>query len=107
MINAAVCDDEKYFTAELHHDIESFFSERNIDSTIRDFYSGKQLIESGCDFDIIFLDVQMDKRDGFETAKQLRQSGFSGCLIFITVMKNDMYRAFEYGAFDYLSKARF
>lgn len=104
MIKAAVCDDERYFTSELHHDLESFFSERNIGSIITEFYSGKQLIESGFNYDVIFLDVRMDERDGFETAKQLRRSGFSGCLIFVTVMKNDMYRAFEYGAFDYLVK---
>lgn len=34
----------------------------------------------------------------------IRSEGFSGHLIFVTIMKDDVYRAFEYGAFDYLVK---
>ncbi len=104
MIETAICDDERYFAEELHRNVEKFFSERNIRSRITEFYSGKELSQVSRSFDLVFLDVRMDERDGFETAEQLRRNGFSGCLIFVTIMKEDMYRAFEFGALDYLVK---
>lgn len=104
MIKTAICDDEQHFLDELHLQITSFFAERRIECALTDYTNGKTLAEHAKEFDLIFLDVQMDEQDGFKTAEMLRSNGFSGCLIFVTIMKNDMYKAFEYGAFDYLVK---
>ncbi len=104
MINTAICDDEKYFVEELRTRIQKFFLDKRIEFRITEYSSGKNLLEHGTDFDLLFLDVKMDDQDGFKTAEILRKNGFSGCLIFSTIMKNDMYRAFEYEAFDYLVK---
>jgi len=104
MINTAICDDEKYFVDKLHIWIKNFFLAKRIDFHITKYSSGKDLLEHGTDCDLLFLDVKMEEQDGFKIAEILRRNGFSGCLIFSTVMKNDMYRAFEYEAFDYLVK---
>lgn len=104
MINAAICDDEKYFVDELHTRIKNFFLDKRVEFRITEYSSGKTLPENMTDCDLLFLDVKMEEQDGFKTAEILRKNGFSGCLIFSTVMKNDMYRAFEYEAFDYLVK---
>ncbi len=104
MINTAICDDEKYFVDELHTQIKNFFLDKRIECQITEYSSGKKLLEHGADLDLLFLDVKMDEQDGFKTAEILRRNGFSGCLIFSTIMKNEMYRAFEYEAFDYLVK---
>lgn len=105
MIKAAICDDEKYFVDELHLRLREFFLAKRVDFRITEYLSGGSLSEQGAlDCDLLFLDVKMDGQDGFETAELLRRNGFTGCLVFSTIMKNDMYRAFEYGAFDYLVK---
>ena len=104
MINAAICDDEKYFADELYTLTKKIFTENKIDVTIKKYISGTSLTENADDLDLIFLDVSMENQDGFETADILRKNGFSGCLIFVTIMKDDMYRSFDYGAFDYLVK---
>lgn len=104
MINTAICDDEKYFVDELHMRIENFFLDKHMEFRIAEYSNGKTLLEHGTDCDLLFLDVKMEEQDGFKTAEILRKNGFSGCLIFSTIMKNDMYRAFEYEAFDYLVK---
>lgn len=104
MINTVICDDEKYFVEELHTRIKNFFLDNRMEFHITEYSSGKSLLDHGTDFDLLFLDVKMGEQDGFKTAEILRKNGFSGCLIFSTIMKNDMYRAFEYEAFDYLVK---
>lgn len=104
MINVAICDDEKYFADELFARVQRFFRDKRIDCRISEHLSGARLAERTAGCDLIFLDVRMDGQDGFETAAQIRGNGFSGCLVFVTVMRDDVYRAFEYGAFDYLVK---
>lgn len=104
MIKTAICDDEKYFVDELHMRIRDFFLKKRVDFQITDYISGTSLLDRADNYDLIFLDVQMCDPDGFKTAEILRNNGFSGSIIFVTIMKDDVYKAFEYGTFDYLVK---
>ncbi len=42
--------------------------------------------------------------DGMETARKLRERGFKGFLIFITIFKEMVFQSFEVQAYDYLVK---
>mgnify|MGYP003075853532 CR=1 FL=1 len=42
--------------------------------------------------------------DGMEAARLMRARGYGGMLIFITVLKEEVFEAFEVRAFDYLVK---
>ncbi|MEZ6137592.1 MAG: PAS domain S-box protein [Pirellulaceae bacterium] len=57
-------------------------------------------------YDLILLDMQMPKLDGYTTAKALRELGFAGPIIALTAdaMQGDMSRCIECGCNDYLSK---
>ena len=68
------------------------------------FCGGRALLESACDFDIVFLDIQMEQLNGMEAAKMLRQRSASTALIFVTVSKEYVFDAFEVTAYDYLLK---
>ncbi len=71
---------------------------------LRCFSDGKSLLDSGHDFDLILLDIQMKDLNGMETAKRLRQRGSQCILIFLTVLKEWVFDAFAVQAFDYLVK---
>lgn len=104
MIRIAICDDEEFFVDELYAQIKEFFLNKRVEFRAAKYAGGKALADYAHDYDLIFLDVKMQDQDGFKTAKVLRERGFSGHLIFVTIMKDDVYRAFEYEAFDYLVK---
>ena len=109
MIKIAVCDDEPVMARELSDRLSDYFKEKGISAFCIECFSGgealgKALWENGCDFDLIFLDIQMQKPDGMETARLLRRQGNRSLLIFVTVLQECVFGAFEVEAFDYLLK---
>lgn len=104
MIRVAVCDDEKYMADAVKKMAADFFRAQNIETVIEVFLSGKELLKYEKTIDILFLDIQMKETDGMETARILRRRGFKGYLIFITVLRETVFKAFEVQAYDYLVK---
>ena len=104
MINIAICDDEPCMVNELEMRAKSFFTETETD--ISKFYDGTSLLKScaDIDYDVIFLDIKMKAPDGMETARRLRDQRFDGCLIFVTILEDYVFDAFEVSAYDYLVK---
>ena len=105
MIKFAVCDDDPMMARELSDRLSAYMNEKGLSSfCVECFSGGGQLLKSGCDFDLIFLDIQMQDPDGMETARLLRQRGIRSLLIFVTVLQECVFGAFEVEAFDYLLK---
>ena len=104
MIRVAICDDEKYMSDTIKTMVSDFFRRKNLKAVITQFSSGEELLKHDKIIDILFLDIQMKNMDGMETAKKLRRREFKGFLIFITVLKEMVFQAFEVQAYDYLVK---
>lgn len=105
MIKFAVCDDEPVMAQEIADQLSQYMHENQLTSyCVNSFSCGQSLLESGRDFDVIFLDIQMEHLNGMETAKMLRQRENHSLLIFVTVLKECVFDAFEVEAFDYLVK---
>lgn len=99
-MNIAVVDDEK----AIREQIGGFIRKRNPDFDISGFATGEGLLAAGKDFDIIFLDIQMEGMGGIEAARSLRQSGVDAVVIFITGIREYVFEAFDVSAFHYLLK---
>ena len=105
MIKFAICDDEPVMAQEITNQLSQYMHEKGLTSyCLNSFSNGRSLLENGCDFDVIFLDIQMEHLNGMETAKMLRQRKNHSLLIFVTVLKEYVFDAFEVEAFDYLIK---
>ncbi len=104
MVNFAICDDEAFMLDEASSKIESFMNGKGHRFQLTHFSDGASLLESRERFDVVFLDIQMEHPDGMETAKLLRQKGWHGMLIFLTVLKENVFDSFDVGAFGYLLK---
>lgn len=105
MLNFAVCDDEPVMVKDILDRLSEYMAEKKwTPYRVRSFLNGRSLLESGCDFDLIFLDIQMEQPNGMETAKRLRRQKKDSLLIFVTVLRECVFDAFEVEAYDYLIK---
>lgn len=71
MFRIAVCDDEKIFVDQVSEIVKAFFKEHKLECQVDEFYSGEEFVELKEEvgkYDIVFLDMQMDKMNGIETA---------------------------------------
>lgn len=104
MIHIAICDDEKYMLDEIEKMVSEFFHNKKMEITILKFLSGRELLKCKKAIDILFLDIQMKEIDGMAAAKVLREQNYKGFLIFITILQEAVFQAFEVQAYDYLVK---
>ena len=99
-LNIAICDDEQIIREQIKELIE-----KEIPGVCTGLYeTGDALLAAGKQFDIVFLDIQMEGTDGIETAKRLRQRDEDTILIFITGIREYVFQAFDVAAFHYLLK---
>ena len=99
-LNIAICDDEEIIREQIKE-----LTEKEKSGLCMELYeTGDALLASRKQFDIVFLDIQMEGTDGIETAKRLRQRDEDTILIFITGIREYVFEAFDVAAFHYLLK---
>ena len=100
MIDIAICDDEAVIREQLHQ-----FVKNNIpDSHVEIYATGEELLTTNQNFDLLFLDIQMEGLNGMETARTLRAKNKNTIIIFVTGSKEYVFEAFDVSAFHYLLK---
>lgn len=76
MIRIAICDDEPLMAEEISGRLSAYMEEKQIASYRADrFLSSRLFLAADCDFDLIFLDIQMEQPNGMETAKNAAAAG--------------------------------
>ncbi|MCM1121266.1 MAG: LytTR family DNA-binding domain-containing protein [Eubacterium sp.] len=101
-MNIAICDDEVRGRERIRTLLEKEFSQ----AQTCEFDSGMKLLEKvkeGYRPDIVLLDIAMEGMDGMETARRLKELS-DAILIFVTGVKEQVFEAFDVGAFHYLMK---
>lgn len=105
MLEIAICDDEPLMIEEISACLCAYMAQKNLTAYhISAFTTSRSLLKSSRNFDFIFLDIQMEQPNGIETARLLRQRNYHSLLIFITILKEYVFDAFEVEAYDYLVK---
>lgn len=104
MLSIAVCDDEVIECCNMAKRIKEIMEEMKMPCIIRQFQSGRELLQALESFDIIFLDIIMQELDGMKTAQLFRKKAFDKILIFVSSSREYVFEAYDVEAFQYLLK---
>lgn len=104
MIKIGICDDEQIVREILKKKVEICLREADVQAEIIFFQRGRELLKSGEDLDILFLDIEMPEMDGIEVGKRLRQMGKNCKIIVATSMVERFREAFRIDAFRFVTK---
>ena len=107
MVRIAVCDDDMRFTAELEEMVRCEAADAGISVETEAYSDGDTLvadIEKGYRYDLIFLDIEMERVNGIKAAKQIRRSDRSALLIYVSGYEQYLKELFEVEPFRFLSK---
>lgn len=96
----AICDDDKRIRDIIAESVKEVSEKIEIE-----FYAdAKGILSASFDSDILFLDIQMPGIDGMGAAKMLRSSGKKTVIVFVTALEDQVFNAFDVGAFNYIVK---
>ena len=101
MINAIIADDEQYCCKTLAALLNRYCPEINVVATCTNGIDTLKAIRQFSP-DLVFLDVEMPKMNGFEMLEQLSAINFH--LIFVTSYDGYALKAIRFSAIDYLLK---
>ena len=104
MILVAITDDDAKDAALLKKGVEAYFQAKKRTARVQVFSDGLDFIKSSETYDIVFLDIQMEKLDGLETARLFRKIGKESILIFVTNMAQFAIKGYEVDALDFIIK---
>lgn len=107
-MNIAICDDEQDILERMRTFIRDYFAYHDLPLTQLMVYDcGQDLviaIEQGKRFDVVFLDIEMPKLSGMDTAEAIRQLDSEVLLVFVTGHSHFVVHSFQVEAFDFLMK---
>src|SRR5258708_636127 len=101
MITAIIIDDEQKGRIALRQKLQDYCADIELLGEAENGEEGMKLIEKNQP-DIVFLDIEMPRMDGFEMLHRLPEKNFH--LIFTTAYDQYAIKAIKYAAFDYLLK---
>ena len=101
----AIVEDDLIMSETLKQYVLQYFEGREHQCRITQFSDGDEILENyKADFDLIFLDIQMQRVDGIRTAECIRRLDENVYLIFITNMANYAIKGYSVNALDFVLK---
>ena len=105
MIKIAIVEDEAAVRDQLTDYVRRHTRQYGTEFEVTCFTDGDEILENYRPaFDIIFLDVEMKRLNGMETAQRIRELDDDVLLIFITNMAQYAIKGYSVGALDYVLK---
>ncbi len=105
MINIGICDCNKEHREEMCKFIDVYFSSHSYSYNVLQFEDAKSLIRYYDDninnINLLLLDIELPKLNGFEAAKMIRKTDENVSIIFNTSIASYSLRSFEVWPFYY------
>ena len=107
MIRIAVCDDDKNAVMTIEEMLLELSAKGNSKVRIETYSDGAFLlndIRRGVEFDLLYLDIEMEQLDGLSLAREFRKDHPNAVLIYISNHESYLKELFEVDTFRFLSK---
>lgn len=102
----AIIDDEKLWRLKAKHEIDNYLKSIGVPPQIFMYPSGERFLEQPEAFDIVFMDVEMDGIDGFQTTTAYKKM-FPKCLVAMLTTHSEFYSTgYKVNAFRYIEKEK-
>ena len=102
----AVCEDEIIYQEKINLLLNNYYD--SIDVLVKIFDSGEGLLEyleeSDNEFDIYFMDIEMEKINGIRTSEILRSRGIDKPIILVTSHMEMAVDGYDIDAFNFIPK---
>lgn len=93
MIRIAICDDDRVDRSHLKELIDKCGNTLSIELNIKEFESGEAFLESGCNPEILFLDILMEQKDGIQVGVEIRKQRADTIIVYVTNIDERMAEA--------------
>lgn len=106
MLQAAICDNEEFFTQKIKSLLADLLKQYEIDAQIEPFVSA-QIFLQACEtrrYDLVFLDVELGEIDGMNVACEMRTTNPDAILVFVSGFVRYAVQGYKVRAFRYLLK---
>lgn len=103
----AICDDNLAVTGEIDQMLQKIGKEEKINLHTEVFFDGDTLweeIQKSGAYDLIYLDIEMERMDGITVAKKIREKDPYTILIFVSAYESYCRQLFEVEPFRFLDK---
>lgn len=107
MLRIAICDDDVAFTSNLEDEIVQSSRRLGLQADTEVFFDGNNLlksVQSGCLYNLIFIDIEMEHINGIETARFIREIDRAVLIIYISGHEQYLKELFEVEPFRFLLK---
>lgn len=108
MLNIAICDDEAYYRDKIKNELETILEQRNIeDYGIDTWTSGEELCDNPeklKEYQIVFLDINMENMTGLDAAKIIKSVNRDIYLVFVTAYVDYAVEGYKVEAIRFLLK---
>lgn len=107
MLNIAICDDDVSTTGKIEMLVHEIAKKNLLKVDTEAFWNGNSLlaaIEQGINFDIIYLDIEMENGDGISTADIIRTYDKNVIIMFVSSHENYMKDSFKARPFRFIVK---
>lgn len=107
MYSFAICDDDPIFSADFEKKLAEVMSGAAARYELTVFHRPDELLnamDGGRRFDLIFLDIMLDDKNGIDVAKVIREKRYDGDIIFITSYREYAFESYDVRPLHYLEK---
>lgn len=108
MLRIAICDDEQGPRFTLRSAVERHLDKQKISCEFFEFSSAGGLLnwltKHPDKLDLVLLDIEMEKINGMEAAKKIREQDEFLSIVFVTGYADYVFDGYTVGALDYLTK---